>query len=90
MFSWKDVLAQQERVADLYREAEKDRLAQQALAQNGRAGQGRRQFLDGLRRLFERRRHAARANVMADRDAAERLLVLERLDQSQERITECN
>ena len=34
MFSWNDVLAQQERYADLRREAERERLVRQAL--NGR------------------------------------------------------
>ncbi len=90
MFFWRDELVQREHIADLQREAERERLIRQALAQNGQRVRGGPQILNALRLLFRRREHPSVANTQADPHASERLVWLEHLEQSQEGVTECN
>ncbi len=52
MISWKDVLVQQERYADLRREADRDRFAQKALAQQSRSSRIYIRVLHRLQSLF--------------------------------------
>ncbi len=90
MFFWKDVLAQQEHFADLNREAERNRLARQALDQNGQPARGGRHILNALRNLFGTHDYPPVVNTPLDPDACEQPVLLERLKQSQERVTGCS
>ncbi len=66
MLSWKDLWVQQERIADLHREAEQEHLLQEAIACHDESRRTHIGVLHRLRDWFAGHPHAPSAPVSAD------------------------